>query len=160
MRDECPKVAGQGGLTTNSSWVQSFQGVRSTLPLVLKYIHPPPHIPHDIYHFILFQGTIPFSDTTAATFVKSCGPPTVGKKKDKKTTDNGFSEESQQRHFGVTAQAFTKCRRHAKDEALMEDPLRPGKKIPWTYVDPTSDYSFRFLTWARFAGWFFSSMTV
>ena len=59
-----------------------------------------------------------------------------------------------------SSQAFTKCRRHAKDEALMEDPLRPGKKIPWTYVDPTSDYSFRFLTWARFAGWFFSSMTV
>ena len=105
--------------------------------------------------FFLLQGTIPFSDGTATAFVKSCGPPTVGKKKDKKTTDGGFSEESQQRNFGVTAQAFTKCRRHAKDGARVEDPLCPGKMIPWAYVDPTSDYSFRFLTWARFAGRFF-----
>ena len=105
-------------------------------------------------HYILFffLGTIPFSDTTAATFVKNYGSGPAGKKKVGKGGGSGFSEENQQRTFGVTAQAFTKCRRHAWGEAGVQDPLRPGKVVPWNYVDPTSDWSFRFLTWARFAG--------
>lgn len=109
-------------------------------------------------HPLLYSrlGTIPFSDTTAATFRKSYGSAPAGKKKVTKGSLPGagseFSEEHQQRNFGVTAQAFTKLRRHKWGEAGVEDPLRPGKVVPWSYVDPTSDWSFRFLTWARFAG--------
>ena len=111
------------------------------------------------YLYSFPKGTIPFSDATAGAFVKSYVTPVGGKKKDKKGA-SGFSSENQQRSFGVTAQAFTKCRRHARDDATVEDPLRPGKLVPWSYVDPTSDHSFRFLTWGRFAGMCFFSTTV
>ena len=99
-----------------------------------------------------FSGTIPFSDATASAFVKNYGSAPGAKKKVTKGAGSGFSEEHQQRNFGVTAQAFTKCRRHPRGDATVEDPLRPGKVVPWSYVDPTSDNSFRYLTWARFVG--------
>ena len=125
-------------------------GMRKNTILLIVYF---------IVSIFFTKGTIPFSDATAGAFVKNYTMPVGGKKKDKKGT-SGFSSESQQRTFGVTAQAFTKCRRHGRDDAKVEDPLRPGKLVPWSYVDPTSDYSFRFLTWARFAGRCFFSTAV